>query len=62
MVGTRLKLVPLKDGPPPIPVAAIWRAESGGSLVEHFVAAAARQIHDREFTQRRGERGGNAAM
>jgi DNA-binding transcriptional LysR family regulator len=62
MVGTRLKLVPLKDGPPPIPVAAIWRAENGGSLVEHFVAAAARQIHDREFTQRRGERGGNAAM
>jgi hypothetical protein len=40
MVGTRLKLIPLKGGPPPIPVAAIWRAENGGVLVERFVAAA----------------------
>ena len=40
MVGARLKLIPLRDGPPPIPVAAIWRAENGTGLIEKFVAAA----------------------
>lgn len=40
MVGARLKLIPLKGGPPPIPVAAIWREDHGGVLVERFVASA----------------------
>jgi DNA-binding transcriptional LysR family regulator len=40
MVGPRLKLIPLRDGPPPIPVGAIWREEGGAKLAEHFIAAA----------------------
>jgi LysR family transcriptional regulator, benzoate and cis,cis-muconate-responsive activator of ben and cat genes len=40
MVGARLKLIPLRDGPPPMPVGAIWREESATGLAEHFVAAA----------------------
>ena len=43
MVGARLKLIPLGGGPPPIPVAAIWRDENGTGLVEQFVAAASSQ-------------------
>jgi DNA-binding transcriptional LysR family regulator len=39
MVGARLKLIPLRDGPPPIPVVAIWRAEAGTGLIEQFIAA-----------------------
>ncbi len=40
MVGARLKLIPLRDGPPPMPVGAIWREESETGLAKHFVAAA----------------------
>ena len=40
MVGPRLKLIRLRDGPPPIPVVAIWRAEGGAELAEHFIEAA----------------------
>jgi len=38
MVGARLKLLPLRPAPPPIPVAAIWRRETGGDLAEKFIA------------------------
>jgi LysR family transcriptional regulator, benzoate and cis,cis-muconate-responsive activator of ben and cat genes len=40
MVGPRLKLIPLRDGPPPIPVAAIWCRDNETDLVKKFVAAA----------------------
>ena len=37
MVGARLKLLFLRPALPPIPVAAIWRREADGSLVEKFI-------------------------
>jgi len=37
MVGARLKLLPLRPALPPIPVAAIWRREADGALVEKFM-------------------------
>ena len=40
MVGARLKLIPLRDGPPPLPVGAIWREDAETELAKHFVAAA----------------------
>jgi DNA-binding transcriptional LysR family regulator len=40
MVGARLKLVPLRAGPPPVSVGAIWRTENGTGLVEQFIVAA----------------------
>lgn len=40
MAGERLRLIPLRDGPPPIPVVAIWRKDSGVNLIERFVAMA----------------------
>ena len=40
MTGRRLKLIPLRDGSPPLPVAAIWRKENETALIERFVAAA----------------------
>ena len=40
MVGARLKLIPLRDGPPPMPVGAIWREELAAALTKQFVAAA----------------------
>jgi DNA-binding transcriptional LysR family regulator len=40
MAGPRLNLIPLRDGPPPIPVVAIWRKEGETSLIERFVAVA----------------------
>jgi DNA-binding transcriptional LysR family regulator len=40
MVGARLKLIPLQPAPPPLPVGAIWRADSETEFVKHFVAAA----------------------
>jgi len=40
MVGPRLKLLPLRPALPPIPVGAVWRAESGNELAEKFVAGA----------------------
>jgi DNA-binding transcriptional LysR family regulator len=40
MVGARLKLIPLRDGPPPLPVGAIWREDSETGLVSSFIAAA----------------------
>ena len=38
MVGARLKLLPLRPALSPIPVAAIWRREADGGLVEKFIA------------------------
>ena len=38
MVGARLKLLLLRPALPPIPVAAIWRREADGGLVEKFIA------------------------
>jgi DNA-binding transcriptional LysR family regulator len=40
IVGTRVKLLPLKPALPPIPVGAVWRKESETELVKKFVAAA----------------------
>jgi LysR family transcriptional regulator, benzoate and cis,cis-muconate-responsive activator of ben and cat genes len=40
MVGERLKLIPLSDPPPPIPVGAVWREKGKSALARHFVAAA----------------------
>ena len=40
MVGARLKLLPLRDGPPPVPVAAIWCRDNRTEMVKKFVAAA----------------------
>ena len=40
MVGARLKLVPLRDGPPPLAVGAIWREDANSELARRFVAAA----------------------
>jgi len=40
MVGPRLKLIPLRDGPPPIPVAAIWCQDNQTELVKQFISAA----------------------
>ena len=39
MVGERLKLIPLKNAPPAIPVCAIWK-EDASDLAKQFVAAA----------------------
>ena len=38
MVGARLNLLLLQPALPPILVAAIWRREAGGELVEQFMA------------------------
>lgn len=40
MVGPRLKLIPLRNGPPPIPVVAIWSQQGETEVVKQFVAAA----------------------
>ena len=40
MVGPRLKLLSLRPALPPIPIGAVWRAESGNELAEKFVAGA----------------------
>jgi LysR family transcriptional regulator, benzoate and cis,cis-muconate-responsive activator of ben and cat genes len=40
IVGTRVKLIPLKPALPPIPVGALWRKESETELVKNFIAAA----------------------
>jgi len=40
MVGERLKLIPLREGPPPLAVGAIWRDDPKAGLARHFVAAA----------------------
>jgi LysR family transcriptional regulator, benzoate and cis,cis-muconate-responsive activator of ben and cat genes len=39
IVGTRVKLLPLKPALPPIPVGALWRKDSETELVKKFVAA-----------------------
>jgi LysR family transcriptional regulator, benzoate and cis,cis-muconate-responsive activator of ben and cat genes len=39
IVGTRVKLLPLKPALPPIPVGAVWRKDSETELVKKFVAA-----------------------
>jgi LysR family transcriptional regulator, benzoate and cis,cis-muconate-responsive activator of ben and cat genes len=44
IVGTRVKLLPLKPALPPIPVGAVWRKESETKLVKQFVAAARAQL------------------
>jgi len=38
IVGTRVKLIPLKPALPPISVGAVWRPEAGAALVEQFLA------------------------
>jgi DNA-binding transcriptional LysR family regulator len=38
IVGTRVKLIPLKPALPSISVGAVWRPEAGGALVEQFMA------------------------
>ena len=40
IVGTRVKLLPLKPALPPIPVAAVWLKENESELVKRFIAAA----------------------
>jgi len=40
IVGTRVKLIPLKPGLPPIPVGALWRKDHESELVRKFIAAA----------------------
>jgi LysR family transcriptional regulator, benzoate and cis,cis-muconate-responsive activator of ben and cat genes len=40
MVGSRLKLLPVKPALPAVPVVAIWRKESETELVKNFIAAA----------------------
>ena len=40
MVGPRLKLLPLRPALSPIPVGAVWRAETRNELAEKFVACA----------------------
>jgi hypothetical protein len=40
IVGTRVKLLPLKPALPPIPVGALWCKESETELVKKFVGAA----------------------
>ncbi len=40
MVGTRVKLIPLKPVLPPIPVGALWLKANDSELVKKFVAAA----------------------
>ena len=40
MVGARLKLIALRDSPPPLSVGAIWRENAETELVKQFVAAA----------------------
>ncbi len=40
MVGERLKLIPLRDGPPPLIVGAIWQDHGKAGLASQFVAAA----------------------
>jgi DNA-binding transcriptional LysR family regulator len=41
MVGPRLKLIPLTQAPPPLPVGAVWRNGAKAGLAKHFIAAAA---------------------
>jgi DNA-binding transcriptional LysR family regulator len=40
IVGTRVKLLPLKPALPPIPVGAVWLKENESELVRKFIAAA----------------------
>lgn len=40
MVGSRLKLIPLRDGPPPLAVVAIWSQSGETEAVKQFIAAA----------------------
>ena len=40
IVGTRVKLLPLKPALPPISVGAVWRADESGKLAEQFVTTA----------------------
>jgi LysR family transcriptional regulator, benzoate and cis,cis-muconate-responsive activator of ben and cat genes len=40
IVGTRVKLLPLKPALPPLPVGALWLKENHSELVEKFIAAA----------------------
>ena len=40
IVGTRVKLIPLKPALPPIPVGAVWLKENESELVKKFIAAA----------------------
>jgi DNA-binding transcriptional LysR family regulator len=40
IVGTRVKLLPLKPALPPIPVGAVWLKENDSELVKRFIAAA----------------------
>lgn len=40
MVGERLKLIPISQPPPPIPVGALWRDNAASGLARHFITAA----------------------
>jgi DNA-binding transcriptional LysR family regulator len=40
IVGTRVKLLPLKPALPPIPVGAVWLKENDSELVKKFISAA----------------------
>jgi DNA-binding transcriptional LysR family regulator len=42
IVGTRVKLIPLKPALPPILVGAVWPKEKESALVKRFVATAKR--------------------
>jgi len=41
IVGTRVKLIPLKPGLPPILVGAVWRKECETGALKYFIAAGA---------------------
>jgi len=40
IVGTRVKLLPLKPALPPIPVGAVWLKENDSEVVKRFIGAA----------------------
>jgi DNA-binding transcriptional LysR family regulator len=40
IVGTRVKLIPLKPALPPIPVGALWCKDNESAMVKKFIAAA----------------------
>jgi DNA-binding transcriptional LysR family regulator len=44
IVGTRVKLIPLKPALPPIPVGAVWLKKNESALVNKFIAAAVQKV------------------
>jgi LysR family transcriptional regulator, benzoate and cis,cis-muconate-responsive activator of ben and cat genes len=56
IVGTRVKLLPLKPALPPILVGAVWRKESETELVKNFVVAAgSKEDYSKSSAKRDGQ-------